>query len=74
MNISIEIELNEEFYTVEGYMIKGEDSTYDYPGADAELDCMTVYDEEGCDVTNTIDYPSIEYFEEKLFEYYQDNL
>ena len=72
MNIDIEIELNEEIYTVEAYIIKGEDSSHDYPGSAPEIDCMTVYDEQGCDITRMLDYDTIEYIEDSLFDIYYE--
>ena len=70
MLLETETEYNDEYYTLEGYMNREVPSTHDYCGDPAELDYMTIYNEEGCDITNQIGWAMYEEMEQELYDLY----
>ncbi len=74
MNIDLEIEIDSKLYFVEARMIKGDSSSYDYEGSAPEIDYMVVYNENGDEVTKNLDWKYTNDIEDRLHDYYNDNI
>jgi hypothetical protein len=71
-SINIEVEYDFEVFEVEAVVYAGEMQTYDYCGSAPDVDIWKVYDEQGCEIQRELDYITLEYIEEQILEYYNN--
>ena len=74
MNIDLEIEMDNKLYFVEATMRKGDSPSYDYEGSAPEIDYMVVYNEDGDEVTTNLNWKYVNEIEDRLHDYYNDNI
>lgn len=73
MLLQTDIEYKDEYFAVEGYMNPAIASTHDYCGDPEELDYITIYNDQGCDVTKEIGWELHEQAEQSLYDLYECN-
>ena len=71
-SITIEVEIDDQMYTIDADLDNGSPATYDYPGDSPEVTYMQVYNEDGCDITNNLSVSQENTFLEEIYEYIQD--
>jgi hypothetical protein len=74
MNIDLEIEMDSKLYFVEATIRKGDSPSYNYEGSAPEIDYMVVYNELGDDVTTNLNWKYVNEIEDRLHDYYNDNI
>ena len=71
-SITIEVEIDEQIYTIDADLDSGSPQTYDYPGDSPEVTYMQVFNEDGCDITNNLSVGQENIFLDEVYDYLQD--